>query len=582
MVSYTLSPYVHFIESRLRSDAVQYGVFHLLTGRVFEPSQRIRALLFAARMGQRISLTLEDLRQFGDDGKTLEDLIREEFLVAEGYDALLSFARHYVMRPLQNPAVTYRSETGSTVLVRLSMAERVFSPMIDQFAPIIEEEIPPVAAGIFWAADGSKTLEQIATSEFAPGQTGIDAPAFRAAVDFLTKPERQLVKLTLDTEQLSNPSQPFNTVPRDFFHSPRSDAQARGKGAKALTDFHQQGIQDADWEFDMIEPTVNHAFRFPNEALGGMDYGSRFCVRTLRREILPRLRESDRVNIMEVGGGTGSFARAFLEQARSAGANVSYHILDLAPALIENQQKLLAGLNPPVVHFQQNATTFDIPGVEFDLIVANEVIADFPTAEVKRIQITHADAQDNPLLQESRWEGEGAKYVEKYGLSTGDSPDCFLVNAGVFEFIERAWSHLAPGGALVVSEYGGEHEYPVEAFHLNHAEFSIHFGHVMECAQKVGFQCRLLTLKDFLDIDDRVSMLSGSIEHIQCLNHVLEKYGTSLQFRLISEREFNERFKKLATQIDLRGYSFQPLANGFHYGPNINRFMVLVMTKPLD
>ena len=28
-------------------------------------------------------------------------------------------------------------------------------------------------------------------------------------------------------------------------------------------------IEDASWEFDQIEPTVNHSFRFPHEALGG-------------------------------------------------------------------------------------------------------------------------------------------------------------------------------------------------------------------------------------------------------------------------------------------------------------------------
>src|SRR5215510_1614872 len=127
MVSYILSPYVRFIESHLRSDIVQYGVFHLLTGKVFEPSQRVRGFLFTAKLGQRISLPVEDLRQYGEDGIQIEELIKEEFLIANDYDALLSFARHYVVRPLQNPAITYRSEDGKTILVRLSMAERVFS-----------------------------------------------------------------------------------------------------------------------------------------------------------------------------------------------------------------------------------------------------------------------------------------------------------------------------------------------------------------------------------------------------------------------------------------------------------------------
>src|SRR5712692_3531223 len=113
MVLYKLSPYVHFIESRLISNATQYGVFHVLTGEVFEPAQRVRALLFAAKLGQKISLSNEDLDSLGTDGGQIRKLIEEEFLVLDSYDCLAGFVGHYVVRPLQNPAVAYRSEKGT-------------------------------------------------------------------------------------------------------------------------------------------------------------------------------------------------------------------------------------------------------------------------------------------------------------------------------------------------------------------------------------------------------------------------------------------------------------------------------------
>jgi len=131
-----------------------------------------------------------------------------------------------------------------------------------------------------------------------------------------------------------------------------------------------------------------------------------------------------------------------------------------------------------------------------------------------------------------------------------------------------------------MSEYGGVDTFPIQSYHLNHEEFSIHFGHVRTCARKVGFECRLMFLKDFLGLDDQLPMLDGQDEHIRCLNNVFQKHGSSLPFALISQHEFQKSFKELADQISLTGVSFSPLANGFHYGPRINDFMFAIMTKP--
>jgi hypothetical protein len=226
-----------------------------------------------------------------------------------------------------------------------------------------------------------------------------------------------------------------------------------------------------------------------------------------------------------------------------------------------------------VTHYQQDATSFDLAGRKFDLIIANEVIADFPVAWVKR---TRDEGDDST----PHWEGDGASDLKKYDLSELANADAFLVNTGAFRFIERAWQHLTPGGVVIMSEYGGVDTFPIPSYHLNHEEFSIHFGHVQKCARQVGFECRLVALKDFLGIDDQLPMLDGQEERIQCLNHIFQKHGTSLPYALISQNEFQRSFKELADQISLTGVSFSPLANGFHYGPRINDFMLAIMTKP--
>jgi hypothetical protein len=120
----------------------------------------------------------------------------------------------------------------------------------------------------------------------------------------------------------------------------------------------------------------------------------------------------------------------------------------------------------------------------------------------------------------------------------------------------------------------------MQSYHLNHEEFSIHFGHLQRCARKVGFECRVLALKDFLELENQVLMLDGQEEHIRCLNHVFQQHGASLPYALISKSEFQRLFQELVDQISLTGFSFSALANGFHYGPRILDFMLLIMTKP--
>ncbi|HEV2828462.1 MAG TPA: class I SAM-dependent methyltransferase [Pyrinomonadaceae bacterium] len=580
MTLYKISPHAHTIESRLIPGTVHYGIFHQLTGYVIEPRESVRGLLLAARMGNNISLDADDLDNLGGDGGQVRELIGQKFLIpseADPFDSFPSLLEQFVVRPVQNPAIVYRDHSGETKLVRFSMAQRIYSPRRDELLPVVEETMPADAANVFLKADGSRTLGEIFASEGIANC--LEDKSCRETIEYLTHPKRQLIKFTSDAEDLRDPYKPCNRVPRNFYHEAKWGQLTPDSAPPSIVDFHVEGIEDAAWEFDLIEPTVNHAFRFPSEALGGLNYGARFCLATLNPKVLPKLSEGNPLQVLEVGGGTGSFARSFIDQAMSlrtpAGGpvEINYQILDLSPSLIQSQQQKLAGVVPPVTHYQQDATSFNLVGRKFDLIIANEVIADFPVAWVRRARKGSNDSSH-------QWEGEGAVELERYDLDALANADAFLVNKGVFRFIEQAWQHLTPGGVVIMSEYGGVDTFPIQSYHLNHEEFSIHFGHVQTCARKVGFECRLIFLKDFLRLDDQLPMLDGQEEHIRCLNHVFQKHGSSLPFALISQNEFQKLFKELVDHISLTGVSFSPLANGFHYGPRINDFMVAIMTKP--
>lgn len=537
--SLRMNPYVSSVENRLFPGVVQRAVFHRLTSEIVEAS------------GDQV-----------DAGQ----LIARKFLLPAADDPFVPFLNHYVTRPIQNPAVVYRSQSGEWIVVRTSMQHTVYSRRRGELPEIIEEMLSPLAADILLMADGSRTLQQIyaALRGGTNGASVLQDSEFRTTIDFLTTQERQLIKFTSRVEDLAEPFSYVNIVPRNLYHSDRRD-QPSGNATEKIIDFHLRDIEDATWEFDLIEPTVNHCFRYPHEALGGLDYGSRFCLSTLRPDVVPLVEHSRPLEVLEVGGGTGTFARSFIQ---ASGGSVDYHILDLSPALMANQRKILSELLPESSHFHQNATEFSLPDHTFDLIIANEVIADFPVAAVQR-------------NNDGTWQGDGASYVDTYDLPVNDAPGSFVLNAGAFRFLERAWRHLDPGGTLIVSEYGSEHLYAAQCYHLNHEEFSIHFGHLAACARKIGFKCRLLMLKDFLSLDDEVLVLNGREEHLLCLNHVLKNYGEVLPYAVISKSDFEKRCQKIVEETGLRGYSFSPLRKGFHFGPNIKDFLVLIMNKEI-
>ena len=572
MINFKLNPYTSFVESHLIPGATQYAVAHRLTGEVLELTAEVYSSLQGMKPGSEISVSEEQVQSLGER-TWLKQLIIKEFVIPQGRDPLGYIVDQLAARPIQNPALTYKNENGETILVRLSMAQQVYARKKDELPEVIEERLSPTARAILQLADGSRTLQEI-FGAVKPNE-GNDLLAdsdFTEAIEFLTSQERQLIKFTRQTEDLRDPFRPVNTVPRNLIQSNRPQPST-SSDRSSVVDFHLEGIEDASWEFDQIEATVNHSLRFPDRMLGGLDYGSRFCEATLRPEVVPALRTKQQLEVLEVGGGTGTFAQSFIKQSQeNERADLNYHVLDLSPVLMANQRKVLADLLPEQKHFHQDATKFDLRQ-RFDLILSNEVIADFPVASVQSVPASNG--QDS-----SSWTGEGVAYLRKYDLTTEGTPTNFKINVGAMMFIERCWNHLNPGGTLVLSEYGSATRYPVQAYHLNHEEFSIQFSHLAECATKIGFDCRLLSLREFLALDDEVAVFSGREEHLLCLNHIVKQHGITFPYAIFSQDEFKKRAGGISEEIELRGISFLPLNKGFYFGPRIEEFMVLIMKRP--
>src|SRR6185369_14755941 len=145
MTTYSLNPYVSFVESRLFPQFVQYAVFHRLTGEIFEPTERVREVLLAIRSNTQTA---------SSDDAQLRPLIDNQFLVTGDFDPLAPLLDCYVTRPIHNPAVAYRARNGTWTVVRTSMEHSVYSRKLNEMPPVVEEELSPLQADIFLAADG--------------------------------------------------------------------------------------------------------------------------------------------------------------------------------------------------------------------------------------------------------------------------------------------------------------------------------------------------------------------------------------------------------------------------------------------
>ncbi|MBM4395498.1 MAG: class I SAM-dependent methyltransferase [Deltaproteobacteria bacterium] len=284
--------------------------------------------------------------------------------------------------------------------------------------------------------------------------------------------------------------------------------------------------------FDVDETTLSHLFRDPHPALGGRTYGE---------ALLDVLAAAGAIGpaggrVLEVGGGTGALAagviRAFAARWPDGVPRLSWTIIDLSPALREFQAAALADL-PVRVRFVEgdaevaNPGEADHGGARFDLLLCNEVIGD-----LSALLLTRDEAAD--VLAGRAVEGVPAADADVLRrhpalLAPEDLPDEFRLNVGAFRLVEIAARRLAPGGTAWISEFGDEHRFPVLSDHLDHPEFSIHFGHLRRVAADEGFEVRYGEVPDLLGLRPGVEVLATTRGQFQALRALAARAGAKVE-----------------------------------------------------
>ena len=226
-------------------------------------------------------------------------------------------------------------------------------------------------------------------------------------------------------------------------------------GGNDIHEYHVNGIGNALAQFEDVETTVSHAYGLPHAALGGRSYGQAFFDKCRELTLV-----NGPVSILEVGCGTGRFARAFLdrfaEQFRDAYDHSRYTLLDLSPTLTASQRVQCAPHATRVGFENGDIEQFE-PARSFDLVIMNEMIADLSVTPLTLAEVNGGTPE--------------AHCVVRYRLSLDGAMDRFVVNSGAIRVIERLRSWLSPAGAAVVCGYGSLNEFPCSIQLGEHVEY---------------------------------------------------------------------------------------------------------------
>jgi SAM-dependent MidA family methyltransferase len=280
------------------------------------------------------------------------------------------------------------------------------------------------------------------------------------------------------------------------------------------------------WEMTICQSLAQADSSYAKALTQPASYGSLVGKYLQEETALPAQPES----IIEVGGGYGSLMAGMLTVIQPT----KLTMVDISGFLLKQQQQTLK--DSPAEFICQDIFSF-LPTVQepVDLLIANEIIADFPTAtkiEQKRLQPCLEKAETfSPTppenlnnLDADELLNEVARLIAGYRLDITDLPDFFNLNLGALHFIEQ----LAKTDIkrIFITEHGSDSELPYpfsiqlrtydrpdknprQVKLKDHDEYTIRFDHLESAARKLGFNVRRFHLMDLLQVrfDDEINYL---------------------------------------------------------------------------
>ena len=340
------------------------------------------------------------------------------------------------------------------------------------------------------------------------------------------------------------------------------------EGEQHLEDFHHHTLtdhQESDGHFDLIETTVSHLFREPNEALGGLSYG-RVLMRQFRR--LGWFNPKPKV-ILEVGGGLGYIARdlghellPFEKQA------IMYLSVDITQPFVRLQVRRAQAAGWRCAATRANGETLPLADHSVDLVIDNENMADMTPVKLTKKELTEGSGS-------SEQHQEALDWIRRARLSIGqDPPDEAIFNLGPIRFVAELWRVLKPGGHAFLSEFGIDEGWPSPVKLPGHTEYEVQYGHLRQVIRWLGFQERYLSLPQFLGLKPDTKVLcTGAAYAIRRLCQAMNK---PFAVRAYTEQELRQALGDILPR--LQGCHYHDVADPAWF--SLLDFKVLLLEKP--
>ncbi|MDG1484550.1 MAG: methyltransferase domain-containing protein [Myxococcota bacterium] len=393
------------------------------------------------------------------------------------------------------------------------------------------------------ACNGSRTVDAVAE------RAGVTVAAALSFFAELTDADVQALQLRDRVTRTKDPAL-LHLVSAERPANVRLAHQHGPGGETTLSHWHRHDITDGSRHFDDRETTVAHAFALPHPGFSGEPYGARLHRVLEDRGMLP---PGDGM-ILEIGPGDGELGEAWLARTAQVGRPSGELVrLDASPELLATQRDRMPGTR----ELLGTATAIPLPDASVSLVLCNEVIADLSA-------VPHdAEAPDPP-------EGAAAAVAQRLAAyRIPPLPGRCAYNLGAWKLIEELSRVLAPGGAAVVTEFGGLDEIPRETAQLDHPEVSIHFGHLVAVARARGLQARCIPLDELLRVDLTATWLSR--HSYEALRARMRSEGRHLAARAWTP-------ERLSLPWRVEGLEWVPLSDEGP-GPLITRFMALLLIK---
>jgi SAM-dependent methyltransferase len=312
------------------------------------------------------------------------------------------------------------------------------------------------------------------------------------------------------------------------------ESARRFENGHNLAPYHQYEISDPFRQFEQVETTVSHLYRDPHPALDGKNYGAAFADILLEAGAVRAGHK-----ILEVGCGTGIFGREFLREVKNRMPSIynslSYTFFDASPVLSRSQKKLNEEHGKIVTFVTGDVQTHAFPEDAFDLVIANEMIADLPVEKFMKTD-TNGNAQAVEALEPA----------SRFGLDLSDAPPWFVLNTGALKFLENVRHTLKPEGRAYITEYGSPYSYAKARTITDHTEFTIHFGHLLTASHSLGFKASIQSLNEFLHFAGDLKVLDDQTHHA-LFGHLMPFLGMEGDaVRIYTQDMFSDTYPELA------------------------------------